>query len=149
MSTPAFCPTCGDTIGTVSSEMAALVVRDTIGRSVFTKPDTKGFFDTMDRLRGGDMSNVDPNASCRGTHGEPVRETIGQGCFGLVRTERESWPDGSSDRWKAADKPDTGLKRLLLALYIKTHRQDVFVNGIGWVFSSHSATELVRKLNAA
>jgi len=135
MSLPAHCPRCGDVIGVVNDEMMSLAAEGYIGRSIFKKPDVKGFFDAMDRATGTKDAQWDQDAPCRGTHGQSVRETLRRKFFNLIKIERTSYPDGSSSSWEEYDGPSSGMKFLLFLFYVKVLRNDVYTtNGKDWVW---------------
>lgn len=142
---PRHCPKCGDIIGIVNDRIMSLAAEGCIGHSVFKKPDVKGFFDFIDREQGLKDVQWDKNASCKGSHGSPVKETIGRKLGGLIKVEQTTYPDGScSSPINHYIGPSSGRKFLMLLIYVKVFRNDVY--GKEWIWPFLSVSEIKAKV---
>lgn len=123
MSIPRFCPECGDVIG--------------------VKTGLSGLFGTSDR------GTPDRNAPCKGTHGTPVRKTVGKEIGGLIEITRTDYPDGSSSPLvKQYVGPASGWKFWVLCIYINVFRQTVYGKGEeeGWIWPGSKPSQIRKRV---
>ena len=92
-------------------------------------------------MQGLENAQWDKDASCKGTHGSPARETIGRKLRGLIKVERTTYPDGSrSSPVNHYIGPSSGWKFLMLLLHVKVFRNDVY--GKEWIWPFLSVSEI-------